>query len=1286
MTDPIGQPPTARPRSDRWWFWAAVALTAVKLWFTAGQTVFAIGPAIHDDKLFILLTEHLLNGQWLGPYNQFTLAKGPLYSLFVAGNFWVGLPLLLTQQLVYAGACAAVALACRPWLPRAGGRFTLYALLLANPMSYDASNMTRLMRQSLYTPLGMLVIAGLITVFARRRDSGRRLAVPAGLAGLAFGGFWLTREESVWLVPAIGLIAFGLVVAVRRDWRERGRLLVLAAAAFLVAFSVPVYVVSGLNLRHYGWFGTVEFRATDFKDAYGALTRIAVGPELPQVPVTRQMREAAYRISPTFAKLEPWLEGEVGDHWIERTLFKPEERQIRGGWFMWALRDAMAAAGLTPDARTAMANYRRIADEVNAACDAGRVPSRPARSGFFPRLTRDDVGPILNETRDYLVYFGAFKGFTAASPDSVGDYAELKPFRDYVGTHLSYAPRSPNPFPPEQSRLQHAQVDALETTGTFTATAFAWSGLVLLLVGAARAIESVWRRRLTFLLGLAGALLASVAAYLAINILITVTSFTNVSPGAMSGAYPLYLLALAAIATDAILAWGRAVAPAPAATAAPQPSRWRWLLPAGTALVVFAARLHEIHRFGGDLPYNDQWIVEAKQLIAPWLDGTLRPWTFFLPHFEHVPVWTRLLAWLEVVISGRWDPLLQMAVNSACYATFTLLVARWVWRTFSPVAAGFATGVLVLGGALPYAWENIAWGFQSQFPLALLCLWLHVHGSLGEPVNTRRWWLAQVAGLAGLFTLASMWLAPLAVAVILGWTGRREPRAWRVPAAIAALGILILGLVRWQAEAGYAFAQTSRTFTDFAQALIHLLGWPNGVPGAAAILLLPWLILALRLRGRADSSTVDRVILALGLWAILQAGGLAYARSGDNGDFVSRYGDVLFIGTLAGALALIRIAPGAGRSRTAWIVLALAWSGLTLTGLYDRSHEGHARYFHEHALANAQLRRDAVQSYLANGDRTLLERGATRWVLSESTGVVADLLDRPDFRALLPASVVPANSDPAIARGVRGLLGAWPWMLVLGTIAFGAGLVVLRYRGAARSPAAPAELHDRWALRLAVGVALASLVALAVWSRPLFMDRDTRWQQLLGGDAALTGMTFAFSAPTAFPDERLQGAAPIGPVELRNRLYGTAPAGPALTCTVYSSPFTVTKDWLIVPYAGYPVGVGNGLRVQLLAGDGHVEREIECHGPNVDDLAYWAVDLRALRGRRVRLVLYDGRVDTEAWVAAAPPIPSDSPELATTLAARLRLERQSGLQVSLVVIALVALIGAIYARKIRPVR
>jgi hypothetical protein len=534
-----------------WWLWPAFALTALKLWLTGGQTIFGIGPALHDDHLFLDLAGHVINGEWLGPYTQMTLAKGPLFSVFVAAVFWIGLPLLLAQQLLYVVSCAAVTRALGPWLQSGTARLLAYSALLWNPMSYEGANLGRIMRQNLYTPLALLVLAGLIGMYSRRTENWRRQFGWAALAGIAWGCFWLTREESVWLVPGVILLLLAYLLgpgvgSFRARWPDAWR----TAAILSAAASLPIFIVSTVNYGHYGWFGTVEFRAAAFKDAYGALTRIKVGPDLPMVPVTRQMREAAYNVSPTFAELQPYLEGELGLHWADKENFAPEERQIRGGWFIWALRDAVAAAGHAHNAREALQFYRHMADELNAACDAGRVPARPPRSGFLPALQTSLLGPLWDAGCAYTRFFATFESFTAYSRESLGDYAELKVFRDFVGGPLSVAPRSPMPPVPRQDELRQRQVHLLDQIGRNLSTLFSWLVPLAACVGTIRLAMAIVRRRWSFPLVLATACAGSCLAYIAINAIIEVTSFPNKTPAALASAYPLLILAIIAVALD----------------------------------------------------------------------------------------------------------------------------------------------------------------------------------------------------------------------------------------------------------------------------------------------------------------------------------------------------------------------------------------------------------------------------------------------------------------------------------------------------------------------------------------------------------------------------------------------------------------------------------------------------------------------------------------------------------------------------------------------------------------
>ena len=88
-------------RANNWFRFIIVFFIFLNLIIGANQGIFGITGAGHDDRLFLNLADQILQGNWLGKYNNLTLAKGCFYPLFIAFNFILGLPLLLTQRILY---------------------------------------------------------------------------------------------------------------------------------------------------------------------------------------------------------------------------------------------------------------------------------------------------------------------------------------------------------------------------------------------------------------------------------------------------------------------------------------------------------------------------------------------------------------------------------------------------------------------------------------------------------------------------------------------------------------------------------------------------------------------------------------------------------------------------------------------------------------------------------------------------------------------------------------------------------------------------------------------------------------------------------------------------------------------------------------------------------------------------------------------------------------------------------------------------------------------------------
>jgi hypothetical protein len=367
-----------------------VAVLSVLYIVVATHTPIVVNPlAVHDDGLFMTLGRHLAEGNWLGPFSQFTLMKGPGYPAFLAVAQWLGISVTLAHALFHCLAITAFVAILHRFVKSYFLSGLMFALLLWHPVTLSV-HLLRVLREEIYYGQVLLIIAALTAAMFCPSD-GRRCVLFSVLAGAVLGWFWLTREEGVWLLPAIVIIIASGAWSAHRAGQTRQLLAPLSIIICIFAF-MQIGFRAG-NLWAYGKFIGVDVKEANYVRTLGAIDSVRSGGNKPFIPVTKSARERIYAVSPTFALLRDYFDGPRKLGWVTITCqFYPDScGEIAAGWFMWGLREAASQRGYYASPAKASAFFGQLADEISAACVRSELDCAPQLFPEMPQVTWKDL-------------------------------------------------------------------------------------------------------------------------------------------------------------------------------------------------------------------------------------------------------------------------------------------------------------------------------------------------------------------------------------------------------------------------------------------------------------------------------------------------------------------------------------------------------------------------------------------------------------------------------------------------------------------------------------------------------------------------------------------------------------------------------------------------------------------------------------------------------------------------------------------------------------------------------
>jgi hypothetical protein len=434
------------------------------------------------------------------------------------------------------------------------------------------------------------------------------------------------------------------------------------------------------------------------------------------------------------------------------------------------------------------------------------------------------------------------------------------------------------------------------------------------------------------------------------------------------------------------------------------------------ALLVLGAKLVTISTFAVDLPFWDHW--EEAGLYDLFHAGKLSWSAMIGPHNEHRILFSRVLALGLEVANGQWDNRLQSVLCAGVHVLAAIALLTLVVRT------GRARELAVLGAAvalvagLPFARENVGWGFQSQFYLDILFSVLGVGLTLQSTPFSAGWIVGLLCAVLAVMTVGSGGLAVIAIALVTGIDGlRRRIPIGRLVAMLVPIGagvaFALLLLVRLPSSAWLE----AHDVREFMRAFGRSAAWPCvNQPWLGVVMWVPFAGLAWRFCRSRDDRPWERVIMGLGLWALMHAAAIAHARGAGGVGPATRYMDILAVGVVVNAAAGLSLLDASVTLRRRLVgALVAGWSCLALVGGYQIFVPTIALEMPAFTqVSHRQI--ENVRRFVATDDMAALSDKSGLEIPYPDPKFLAMLLRLPHTRAILPSSVSPSPWQGPLTR------------------------------------------------------------------------------------------------------------------------------------------------------------------------------------------------------------------------------------------------------------------------------
>ena len=382
-------------------------------------------------------------------------------------------------------------------------------------------------------------------------------------------------------------------------------------------------------------------------------------------------------------------------------------------------------------------------------------------------------------------------------------------------------------------------------------------------------------------------------------------------------------------------------------------------------IVVLICKIILVYNFASNIPYWDQWGCILYNLLKPFEEGRLTINWLFATHGEHYIFFTKLTTLSFYYFFDGWYPIREIFFNCILHSLSILIFLSIIFKYISQKKLFFCFSLLLF--LTSFSWENLLWGFQSQFHFVSIFGFSGMFLTMVNSKLTLKWFIGLVFLTLSFFSSGGGIVFALSVFIsyivmsIVNFSANKEI-LWQCGLLFC---ILIIEYVLTPNFEQHHHLR-AETISDFFKACDLWSSWPINIQFSGFIIYLPSFFFLILKRKKIVEGK-DKYILALIIWSFIQIATMSFARAGVPNPFDqgNRYLDHLTYSICINSLVILMFFPKKIKT-----VSYFVWAFIILTASINNLSELKKNLTIKKEQSTTQEKN--ITSYLEKNDSTFL--------------------------------------------------------------------------------------------------------------------------------------------------------------------------------------------------------------------------------------------------------------------------------------------------------------------------